>query len=336
MPTAAQLPQIRNDLVRLCSTDLIGMVISHHVLAGGDMDLPQPECDAAKFGDAMEGYQQRLRNLADMATLFHVSAEMTAVADAARRTMPGYRLHPEDLPAERGLIVFDAVIGRFDIDGDLESMSDYDRRLAVEHRERQLAVAPAAVIAAMWGPALTRNGEPGVLVVTWTDSSDLVAYREKEGSKPEALTALRAFGALAYHDETVLPFGDIFDEEGPDRPIRNESLGTLIATWLLMGQPITSSLPEPLPRQTRRALQRANLPVPEVRVVKLRQPKHPHPEAEQGAGRTYTKRWVVRGHWRNQWYPSRNDHRPIYIPTHIKGPDGAQLIVSEKVYDWSR
>ena len=89
MPTAAQLPGIRNDLVALCSTDLIGMTISNHLLAGGQMELPRPECEASTFGTAIEGYQQRLRNLADMVTLFHVSAEMTAVADAARRTMPG-------------------------------------------------------------------------------------------------------------------------------------------------------------------------------------------------------------------------------------------------------
>ena len=230
--------------------------------------------------------------------------------------------------------MFDSVIGRFDGGGDPDEMPEYDRRRVIEAREKQVEVAPASVIAAMWGPAVSQNGSPGVLVVTWADMSELAAYRERTGEK-EGAAALRAFGALAYHDETVLPFGDMFDEEGPDKPIRNEALGTLIATWLLMGQPIVSSLPEPLPRQTRRALQRANLPVPEVRVVKLRQPKHPHAEAE-AAGRTYTKRWVVRGHWRNQWYPSRNDHRPIYIPTHIKGPDGAQLIVSEKVYDWSR
>jgi len=332
MPTAAQLPGIRNDLLRVTSTNLIGMTISHHLLAGGKMELPRPECDTSSFGDAIEGYQRRLYSLADLATLYHVSAEMTAVADAARRTMPGYRLHPEDLPAERGLIVFDSVIGRFDVDADVETMSEFDRQRVIEYRAQRKEVAPASVIAAMWGPAVSSNGSPGVLVTTWADMSELAAYREKQG---EDAAGLRAFGALTYHDETVLPFGDMFDEEGPDKPIGNEALGTLIATWLLMGQPIVTTLPEPLPRQTRRALQRANLPVPEVRVVKLRQPKHPHAEAE-AAGRTYTKRWVVRGHWRNQWYPSRNDHRPIYIPTHIKGPDGAQLIVSEKVYDWSR
>jgi hypothetical protein len=33
--------------------------------------------------------------------------------------------------------------------------------------------------------------------------------------------------------------------------------------------------------------------------------------SEQSDGRAYRVRWAVRGHWRNQWYPSRPEHRPV-------------------------
>jgi hypothetical protein len=192
----------------------------------------------------------------------------------------------------------------------------------------------------MWRFAATHKGEPGVLVTLWTNNYDLARNWEAEG-EPGIAEVMRGLGWLGYHDETVLPFGDIIDEmtddAGNPRPIRNDSLRTLISTWLLMGQPIVSSDPQPLSRQIRRGLERAGKPVPKVRVVKLRRAAEPHRESlDDITGRTYKHQWVVRGHWRNQYYPSRNDHRPVYVPSHIKGPEGAPLLGGERVYDWSR
>lgn len=42
-------------------------------------------------------------------------------------------------------------------------------------------------------------------------------------------------------------------------------------------------------------------------------------------------RWLVRGHWRNHYYPSRKANRPIWIDTHIKGPDGAPILDPDKL-----
>jgi hypothetical protein len=52
--------------------------------------------------------------------------------------------------------------------------------------------------------------------------------------------------------------------------------------------------------------------------------------------RDYQHQWVVRGHWRQQWYPSRNVHRPIWITPHIKGPEGAPLLGGERVFHWKQ
>jgi len=43
-----------------------------------------------------------------------------------------------------------------------------------------------------------------------------------------------------------------------------------------------------------------------------------------------THRWVVRGHWRRQWYPKSKTHDWKYIYEHIKGPEDAPLIISER------
>lgn len=53
--------------------------------------------------------------------------------------------------------------------------------------------------------------------------------------------------------------------------------------------------------------------------------------AGRGATREYRHRWIVRGHWRNQYYPSRNDHRPIWIDPHLAGPEDKPLLGGERV-----
>lgn len=50
-----------------------------------------------------------------------------------------------------------------------------------------------------------------------------------------------------------------------------------------------------------------------------------------GEARAYSVRWVVRGHWRRQWYPSQNRHIPIWIMDYIAGPEDAPLVVHDKV-----
>lgn len=47
--------------------------------------------------------------------------------------------------------------------------------------------------------------------------------------------------------------------------------------------------------------------------------------------RHYSHRWLVRGHWRRQWYPSQKRHIPIWITEYVAGPDDAPIRVSDKV-----
>lgn len=51
----------------------------------------------------------------------------------------------------------------------------------------------------------------------------------------------------------------------------------------------------------------------------------------QRSGRTYSHRWVVRGHWRRQWYPSQNRHIPIWITDYIAGPDDLPIEHRDRV-----
>jgi hypothetical protein len=47
------------------------------------------------------------------------------------------------------------------------------------------------------------------------------------------------------------------------------------------------------------------------------------PESEAN----YSHRFIVSGHWRNQWYASGQVHRQIWISPYVKGPEDQPLVV---------
>ena len=62
-----------------------------------------------------------------------------------------------------------------------------------------------------------------------------------------------------------------------------------------------------------------------IKVVKLRVHEYRKHDDVSDTEREYQCRWVVRGHWRKQWYPSLKTHQPKWIGAYIKGPDDKPL-----------
>jgi hypothetical protein len=84
-----------------------------------------------------------------------------------------------------------------------------------------------------------------------------------------------------------------------------------------------------LPRQAVRAAQRAGKPLPKVIVVRLRRV---YQERQTGESEVeWQHRWMVRGHWRKQWYSSTREHKLIYIAPFIKGPEGKPFLPPREV-----
>lgn len=67
-----------------------------------------------------------------------------------------------------------------------------------------------------------------------------------------------------------------------------------------------------------------------VQVVKLRRTEQRVYEASKGGGRTWTKQWVVSGHWRNQ--PTNQGYIDKWIAPYIKGPDHLPLTGADKLF----
>jgi hypothetical protein len=247
------------------------------------------------------------------ATLFHVTAPMAELAQVAGRSLPEFQLAPEDVPARYGFMFFEAPVVTRDDSGKV------------------------SYVAASWGPIASGASAPSKGVwVNWY--FDVAASGQEFWEEIPKWFAQREIGRLGLDLEMVLPFGEFqfagTETEGETEGVEPDLFRTLKATWVLMAQPIASISDAHYDRAARRQLKRAGREPEQVRGVALRRTTSADSSGE--TDREYHHRWIVRGHWRQQWYPSRGVNRPIWIAPHIKGPEDAPLLGGEKVYALKR
>lgn len=100
-----------------------------------------------------------------------------------------------------------------------------------------------------------------------------------------------------------------------------EAVSEYVAMFTFLRSQCEASTLERLKRGVAKRSQRATgLPSRAVEFVALRRVKG----AAATSSDEHTKwrhRWLVGGHMRNQWYPSENVHRLIWISPYIKGPE---------------
>ncbi len=110
--------------------------------------------------------------------------------------------------------------------------------------------------------------------------------------------------------------------------------------FLLVDQEIATVTRTYPDRGTARRLQREGKP-PEYGQIEVIALRHAHPVNENTAlpeedGPEWSHRWVVSGHWRNQWYPKTKKNRPLWIQAYVKGPENKPFIAKDKVFVWKR
>ena len=98
-----------------------------------------------------------------------------------------------------------------------------------------------------------------------------------------------------------------------------KNLSFIGAMLLFLDQRILRYTQERPDRATRR-----RLPVfevePVVRVIQLRRVNYQAHDSSEHEAVEWSCQWLVRGFWRNQWYPSLGYHQPKWIAPYIKGP----------------
>lgn len=115
---------------------------------------------------------------------------------------------------------------------------------------------------------------------------------------------------------------------------RARQQGALIQVMWRIGQQVVQTK-ERLPRPLRRDNARRQLRHEDVTVIHLRRGNQ-FDYDEPGDGPDWQYQWLVRGHWRNQWYPSLGEHRQVWINPYVKGPDDRPLKLTTRVFEFIR
>lgn len=141
--------------------------------------------------------------------------------------------------------------------------------------------------------------------------------------------------ALISRDERSVPV--IFTEESrellstPNTGTTDATLRWLVSCWRLMGQTVSDVEIAGTTRQQRRQLERKNVPLRQVSIIKLRRRGS---RGDAGAAVDWSHRWVVRGHWRMQRYKDAKGEwttRPVFIHPYIKGPESKPVLARQRI-----
>lgn len=253
------------------------------------------------------------------ADLFYVSGEMLELARSAARALPSFKVQPEDIPSPAGLMLFDC-------DGGFDAGIRYDD-----------GVSSAGIQAVSWNTLTWATETGGVRLTPYVEQHHFADAMASMDDGQRAAENIRRFGPrLVCLPSASLnaPFGERGWEKLPDESAAAAILPVMLSAWLLMKQELALVSEVAPDRAARKRLRRVGQEPKPVRVIELRRPKS---SGEPGDGESnYHHQWIVRGHWRQQWHPKREVHRPVWIAPHIKGPEGAPLIGGEKVYAWKR
>jgi hypothetical protein len=310
-----------------------------------------PDVPYDEGGDGMRRYFEQHMKLA---LAYYVDPKMTALVTAAAESMPtDSPLRPHDLPSTHGFLHLPTGLAEVDIRGqllihnaviwfqraggvDLWFMSNkHESRDMVNLRQRQMfgkgyddlpQFMPAVYTHIPFGQGVP-HGFGGTKVLPPEIASTLSVHRDP------------ATGSYAW----AWPEGYDLNEWLSDSLEIAPSGQCLwvVAMWRLMQQTLLDIRTETVDRPLRKAARKRNMKRDDVTVIALRKRKRTEGEGPE-TEIEWSHRWLVRGHWRQQWMGPKNGspeeryQTPIWIHPHVKGPDDAPFLVREHVYSLER
>lgn len=246
------------------------------------------------------------------AELFFVAAPMAELASEAAKSLPSFKVDEFDLPSPTGFLIFEKPIAK-----DTNYTGEDVYISGASWRTIDLGVD---------GPLLWFSFYVDFYRV-WDDA----VSAGKETPEQAAFQKANSPRFTYTTDGATLLRGP---QDKRPNGVLNLWGKTIASTWLLMKQTLAEISQPTYTRADRRRLARRGAALDAVRVIELRRPRHSGPSGE--SDREYHHQWIVRGHWRQQWFPKREVHRPVWIAPHIKGPEGAPMLGGEKVHTWKR
>lgn len=181
------------------------------------------------------------------------------------------------------------------------------------------------------GKLAGREKKPGVIHITMTDSEHIDLLREVFHTRTSLIPFDYSAWTYGKKWKTTQGSGEwgktVYEGLAQQRKL-------VLAVNLIAAQYIASVGQSRGPRQQRRRAERMGL-VPEygdITYVTLRRIRQHQGKAGEGEEAGYSHRFVVRGFWRHQWYPSRGEHHLIWIDPYIKGRDDLPLVIKDRVF----
>lgn len=106
-----------------------------------------------------------------------------------------------------------------------------------------------------------------------------------------------------------------------DKPL----VASIIAARRFMALPFVTKSGLRIPNKLQRKA-KSKPTIQEVETVILRRIKYERKgNAKTNSDIGWSCQWWVDGHWRNQWYPSKQTHSPKWIDAYIKGPEDKEF-----------
>jgi hypothetical protein len=301
------LPQVRARLV------LHRKAAGHDVIAGLQTDNGPGEAVGLSHVNAAAHETSKLA----AADLYFVSPEMAELALEASRSLPLFRADPQDFPSEIGLLFFNGGM-QIPWNDDFCSVHAISWQAGLSSAHYAVYIDVRSALDALGGES----------------AKNALAHLRAMGASTNDIWFLDINrGLLGFHTDSENGEQQELDALS-GHPLGTSAYLLLRSALLMMQQPFAAITDATYDRAARRRLEKLGQEPPRVRVITLRRPKSSNDHGD--SDREYHHQWIVRGHWRQQYYPSRGVHRPVWIAPHVKGPEGAPMLGGEKVHAWVR
>lgn len=357
--TAEQVPALRRELVEYGRSPDAAFFYTLMVNTG--RQPMRPAGSPVRAGQILAATEADRLTRAD---LWYVDEDLCDLVDAAFPTMPTFAPRPHDLPSRHGFAVFarplvsmirDPIPADEVFAGMLAAMNPSPvEREALRKATHEMTTRPVGITAVSWGP-IGESAVAAEAAKVWPTGGMWFSFYSMPVSviDPTVLAGLatatgkpyqRSGPTLTVENELLISWApeDATDLTKWEMPLDPGGTGVwgaaLLTTFLLARQGnVAEQVDQRVARPERRRHERAGLGDPgAVRVLRLRRSVRERGEqqpqdGDTNPGRQYKHRWVVRGHWRRQWYPSIQAHRPKWIAPYLAGPDDAPLLGGDKV-----
>lgn len=265
----------------------------------------------------------------------YVNRDMCDVIEAAAASMPDIPLQFDNLFWQNAFVYFERpIVHQYAVaEGDPGPL----RTRAISWRQDRIGDSRYKTDNLLWGYDPKMPTQPGISHLTYIDTEDQF---------PDAYEVVRThlfpydMSGWAYGTKWItVPHGQHDTSLKVDEGLAQQRK-LLLAVNLLASQYVALVSGQRATRAGLRREQRMSFTRPtfgQIQVVTLRRASQPRPPKEEGESDfEYSHRFKVRGHWRHQWYPSREEHELKWIDPFIKGPEDKPLIIKDRIWNVAR